>query len=280
MSMMSTGPVMTMISTSNGGGPRINFAWKGRDGSEGGRFYRFARSRFAESTSADWVNVTAPATLHPDTGLPLIMDDDDNTDNDLTNFAATTFIDHSPFNENDIRSNFAATTLYYSVQECVAVRGATDTVDLEFYPDRTINPHEGPICSAPLVVEVAPKSSLPQCADGVAIETPLKKVNIRPELSGAELIPLYEIDESESVVTVDSFGNKITVTYAGSQYVFADVSFAVRWDSVAGAAYYRVTRSTRDSGGETRFDSLAVAFVDGKEVIEHFDRVPLTPGIG
>ena len=263
---------------SSGGGPRIDFDWEGRAKGEAvGRFYRFARSRYADDTSADWVDVTAPATLHPDTDLPL------NTGNPLTsdptNFAATTFIDHSPFNENDIRSNFAATTLYYSVQECVAVRGdAQVVIDLEFYPDRTVNLHEAPICSAPLVVAVAPKSSLPQCADG-AIETPLPKVNIRPELSGTELIPLYEIDDRETVVTVDSFGNEITVTYSGSQYVFADVSFAVRWDSVAGAAYYRVTRSTRDSGGEARFDSLAVAFVDGKEVIEHFDRVPLTRGL-
>ena len=263
---------------SSGGGPRIDFDWEGRAKGEAvGRFYRFARSRYADDTSADWVDITAPATLHPDTDLPL------NTGNPLTsdptNFAATTFIDHSPFNENDIRSNFAATTLYYSVQECVAVRGdAQVVIDLEFYPDRTVNLHEAPICSAPLVVAVAPKSSLPQCADG-AIETPLPKVNIRPELSGAELIPLYEIDDRETVVTVDSFGNEITVTYSGSQYVFADVSFAVRWDSVADAVYYRVTRSTRDSGGEARFDSLAIGFLDGREVIEHFDRVPLTRGL-
>ena len=258
----------------SGGGPRINFAWEGRDGSEGGRFYRFARSRFAESTSADWVNVTAPATLHPDTGDPLNTGDP--LTSDPTNFAATTFIDHSPFTESEILRNFAATTLYYSVQECVAVRGdATEVVELKFHPDKTINPHEAPICSAPLVVAVVPNPSLPQCAAGGVIETPLPKVNIRPELSGTELIPTHR----ESIVIVDEDGNKITVTYEGSQYVFADVSFAVRWDSVAGAAYYRVTRSTRDSGGEARFDSLAVAFVDGKEVIEHFDRVPLTRGL-
>ena len=60
-------------------------------------------------------------------------------------------------------------------------------------------------------------------------------------------------------------GNKIIVAYEGSQYVFADVSFAVRWDAVPDAVYYRVTRSTRDSGGEARFDSLAIGFLDGIE---------------
>ena len=260
-----------------GGGPRINFAWEGRDGSEVGRFYRFARSRFANATSADWVDVTAPATLSRDGKTNLIQN------NIRTNFAATTFIDHSPFTENEILRNFAATTLHYGVQECVAVRFGTDDASFEIpltltngnVTMTTVYPHAAPICSAPLVVAVVPNPSLPQCAASGVIETPLPKVNIRPELSGTELIPTHR----ESIVIVDEDGNKITVAYEGSQYVFADVSFAVRWDAVADAVYYRVTRSTRNSGGEARFDSLAIGFLDGREVIEHFDRVPLTRGL-
>ena len=260
-----------------GGGPRINFAWEGRDGSEVGRFYRFARSRFANATSADWVDVTAPATLSRDGKTNLIQN------NIRTNFAATTFIDHSPFTENEILRNFAATTLHYGVQECVAVRFGTDDASFEIpltltngkVTMTTVYPHAAPICSAPVFVEVVPNPSLPQCAASGVIET-LDKVNIRPELSGTELIPTHD---RESIVIVDEDGNKITVAYEGSQYVFADVSFAVRWDAVPDAVYYRVTRSTRDSGGEARFDSLAIGFLDGREVIEHFDRVPLTRGL-
>ena len=202
----------------------------------------------------------------------------------MTNFAATTFIDHSPFSESEILRNFAATTLYYSVQECVAVRFGTDDASFDValtltngdVTMTTVYPHAAPICSAPLVVAVVPNPSLPQCAASGVIETPLPKVNIRPELSGTELIPTHD---RESIVIVDEDGNKITVAYEGSQYVFADVSFAVRWDAVADAVYYRVTRSTRNSGGEARFDSLAIGFLDGREVIEHFDRVPLTRGL-
>ena len=244
---------------SSGGGPRIDFDWEGRAKGEAvGRFYRFARSRYADDTSADWVDITAPATLHPDTGLPLITDDNDDTNDILTNFAATTFIDHSPFSESEILRNFAATTLYYSVQECVAVRAGTD--DASFVvnvrgEDRTVYPHEAPICSAPLVVAVAPTSSLPQCAATGELDL-LDQVNIREDLSGSEIIPSAEINEIGADVTVN---------------------FIVKWDSVTDAAYYRVTRSTRNSGGEAQFDSFVVGFVDGQEVVEHFDKILLAP---
>ena len=244
---------------SSGGGPRIDFDWDGRAKGEAvGRFYRFARSRYADDTSADWVDITAPATLHPDTDLPLITDDNDDTNDILTNFAATTFIDHSPFSESEILRNFAATTLYYSVQECVAVRAGTD--DASFVvnvrgEDRTVYPHEAPICSAPLVVAVAPTSSLPQCAATGELDL-LDQVNIREDLSGSEIIPSAEINEIGADVTVN---------------------FIVKWDSVTDAAYYRVTRSTRNSGGEAQFDSFVVGFVDGQEVVEHFDKILLAP---
>ena len=256
----------------NGGGPRVNFDWDARSGGEAeGRFYRFARSRFADSTSADWIDITAPATVSRSDNSNLI-------DNGiLTNFAATTFVDNSPFNENDILSNFAATTLYYGVQECAAVRLGTDDarfdVDLKYYEDKIAYPHESPICSAPVFVEVAPQSSLPQCAsDGVA--PPPDKVEVRPDLSGSEILPIYEINDQEFVITVDEDGNEISVTYTGPEYVLADASFVVKWDSVSDAAYYRVTREIRDlNGGESTF---AAYFVD-QGTTEFIDRTRFSP---
>ena len=261
----------------NGGGPRVNFDWDARSGGEAeGRFYRFARSRFADSTSADWIDITAPAAVSRSDNSPLIAN------GIRTNFAATTFIDNSPFNENDILSNFAATTLYYGVQECAAVRFGTD--DARFDVTLTLTngnvivttaySHESPICSAPVFVEVAPQSSLPQCAGDGVVSAP-DKVDVLPDLSGSEIIPIYEVNEQE-FVAVDEDGNKITATYAGPEYILAVAAFSVKWDSIPGAAYYRVTRESRDSdGGESSF---AAYFVD-QGTTEFIERTPFSPGL-
>ena len=151
--------------------------------------------------------MTAPATLSREGKTNLIQN------NIRTNFAATTFIDHSPFTENEILRNFAATTLHYGVQECVAVRFGTDDASFEIpltltngkVTMTTVYPHAAPICSAPVFVEVVPNPSLPQCAASGVIETPLDKVNIRPELSGTELIPTHD---RESIVIVDEDGKQ------------------------------------------------------------------------
>ena len=258
-----------------GGDPRVNFDWDARSGGEAeGRFYRFARSRFADGASADWIDMTAPATLSRDDNSNLI-------DNGiLTNFAATTFVDNSPFNENDIRSNFAATTLYYGVQECVAVRlGAGFDLDLKYNEDRIVYPHESPICSAPVFVEVAPQSSLPQCAgDGSVSPGPyvndnLGKVNIRSDLSEVRITLSQTIDDRQ-LVTVTESGETITYNYLGPQYVIALAAFVVRWDSVLGADYYRVTRESRNlytgeseitefgAQGETVYEDIMTASPD------------------
>ena len=261
----------------NGGGPRVNFDWDARSGGEAeGRFYRFARSRFADSTSADWIDITAPAAVSRSDNSPLIAN------GIRTNFAATTFIDNSPFNENDILSNFAATTLYYGVQECAAVRFGTD--DARFDVTLTLTngnvivttaySHESPICSAPVFVEVAPQSSLPQCAGDGVVSAP-DKVDVLPDLSGSEIIPIYEVNEQE-FVAVDEDGNKITATYAGPEYVLAVAAFSVKWDSIPGAAYYRVTRESGNSdGGESSF---AAYFVD-QGTTEFIERTPFSPGL-
>ena len=261
----------------NGGGPRVNFDWDAASGGEAeGRFYRFARSRFADSTSADWIDITAPAAVSRSDNSPLIAN------GIRTNFAATTFIDNSPFNENDILSNFAATTLYYGVQECAAVRFGTD--DARFDVTLTLTngnvivttaySHESPICSAPVFVEVAPQSSLPQCAGDGVVSAP-DKVDVLPDLSGSEIIPIYEVNEQE-FVAVDEDGNKITATYAGPEYILAVAAFSVKWDSIPGAAYYRVTRESRDSdGGESSF---AAYFVD-QGTTEFIERTPFSPGL-
>ena len=261
----------------NGGGPRVNFDWDARSGGEAeGRFYRFARSRFADGTSADWIDITAPAAVSRSDNSPLIAN------GIRTNFAATTFIDHSPFNENDIRNNFVATTLHYGVQECAAVRLGTDDASFDValtltngnVTVTTVYPHESPICSAPVFVEVAPQSSLPQCAgDGVASAP--GKVEILPDLSGSEIIPIYEVNEQE-FVAVDEDGNKITATYAGPEYILAVAAFSVKWDSIPGAAYYRVTRESGNSdGGESSF---AAYFVD-QGTTEFIERTPFSPGL-
>ena len=261
----------------NGGGPRVNFDWDARSGGEAeGRFYRFARSRFADSTSADWIDITAPAAVSRSDNSPLIAN------GIRTNFAATTFIDNSPFNENDILSNFAATTLYYGVQECAAVRFGTD--DARFDVTLTLTngnvivttaySHESPICSAPVFVEVAPQSSLPQCAGDGVVSAP-DKVDVLPDLSGSEIIPIYEVNEQE-FVAVDEDGNKITATYVGPEYILAVAAFSVKWDSIPGAAYYRVTRESGDSdGGESSF---AAYFVD-QGTTEFIERTPFSPGL-
>ena len=240
-----------------GGGPRVNFDWDARSGGEGeGRFYRFARSRFADGASADWIDMTAPATVSRSDNSPLIAN------GILTNFAATAFVDNSPFDKNDIRSGFAATTLYYGVQECAAVRlGASFDVNLKYgeaYGGSNIvvvYPHESPICSAPVFVDVAPQSSLPQCAGDGSIPPPpqvnenLDQVTIRADLSEARI--------TAAAIRFD----------AGREYVVASVAFVVKWDATPGAVYYLVTRESRNLyTGES--ESAEFAVEEGETVYE------------
>ena len=101
----------------------------------------------------------------------------------------------------------------------------------------------------------------------------LGKVNIRSDLSEVRITLSQTIDDRQ-LVTVTESGETITYNYLGPQYMIALAAFVVRWDSVLGADYYRVTRESRNlytgeseitefgAQGETVYEDIMTASPD------------------
>ena len=215
----------------------------GDDAKGDSRFYRVSRSRYADSTSAELVILSSG-------GLPGV--------GEIADF------------DDRIRGELSSVAFHYGVQECTRL-ATSRTEDLG---------QEDQICSAPAVAITTPVAAFPDCEGGAAtpisgpyVNDNLGKVNIRSDLSEVR-ITLSETIDDRRLVTVTESGETITYDYLGPQYMIALAAFVVRWDSVLGADYYRVTRESRNlytgeseitefgAQGETVYEDIMTASPD------------------
>ena len=215
----------------------------GDDAKGDSRFYRVSRSRYADSTSAELVILSSG-------GLPGV--------GEIADF------------DDRIRGDLSSVPFHYGVQECT--RLATSRLEDLGQEDQ--------ICSAPAVAITTPVAAFPDCEGGAAtpisgpyVNDNLGKVNIRSDLSEVRITLSQTIDDRQ-LVTVTESGETITYNYLGPQYMIALAAFVVRWDSVLGADYYRVTRESRNlytgesettefgAQGETVYEDIMTASPD------------------
>ena len=125
----------------------------------------------------------------------------------------------------------------------------------------------------PPILFAAMRGATAPMSPGPYVNDNLGKVNIRSDLSEVR-ITLSETIDDRRLVTVTESGETITYDYLGPQYMIALAAFVVRWDSVLGADYYRVTRESRNlytgesettefgAQGETVYEDIMTASPD------------------